>query len=108
MTTTTTKAGESQAKATGSKAQPLETVRIGAVQAAIWMNTIKDGSVRFNATVERIYRDDQGNWQTSTSFGRDDLLLLRKVLDQAHTRIYDLIAAERTRHNAANRSVASR
>ncbi len=29
--------------------------------------------------------DDDQQWKTSESFGRDDLLLLAKVLDLAHT-----------------------
>ena len=39
-------------------------------------------------TVSRSYRDQEGNWHTTESFGRDDLLLLAKVADLAHTWIW--------------------
>ena len=44
----------------------------------------RDGPA-YNATVSRLYKDDDQQWKTSESFGRDDLLLLAKVLDLAHT-----------------------
>jgi hypothetical protein len=53
------------------------------VRAAIWAKDTPMG-VRHNATVSRTYKDgDQG--KTSGSFGRDDPLLLAKMLDLAHT-----------------------
>ena len=33
--------------------------------------------------------DDDDGWKESTSFGRDDLLLLAKVADKAHTWIHE-------------------
>ena len=39
---------------------------------------------RHNVTVTRLYRD-RDLWRESQHFGRDDLLLLAKALDQAHT-----------------------
>jgi hypothetical protein len=35
-------------------------------------------------TFERLYREGE-QWRSTTSFGRDDLLLLGKVADLAHT-----------------------
>lgn len=49
----------------------------------------------YNVTFQRLYRDDEGKWQSSESFGRDDLLLLAKIADQAHSRICGLQLAER-------------
>jgi hypothetical protein len=55
------------------------------VRAAIWANDT-EGGVRYNTTVSRIYKDPRDDqWKNSDSFGRDDLLLLAKVLDIAHT-----------------------
>ena len=56
------------------------------MKAAIWGNQTENG-LRYNVTVSRIYkeRDGDGQWKTSESFGRDDLLLLGKVLDLAHS-----------------------
>ena len=64
--------------------KPLRTVRIGAVQAAIWRNEGDKGPF-YNVTFERRYRDANEEWQSSHSFGRDDLLVLAKIADEAHT-----------------------
>ena len=58
-------------------------MRLGVIKAAIWENTVSD-VVRYNVTFSRIYKDET-EWKTSDSFGRDDLLVLAKVADQAHT-----------------------
>ncbi len=65
------------------KPRPVHEVRIGRIKAAIWKNSTENG-VRFNATLSRIYRDGE-EWKSTDSFGRDDLLLLAKVADQAHS-----------------------
>ena len=70
--------------------KPAEEVRVGAVKAAIWPNKTESGSVRHNVTFSRIYKDAEGNWKSTSSFGRDDLLVLAKVADQAHTRIFEI------------------
>ena len=53
------------------------------MKAAIWENNIGDGVI-YNVTFSRIYKD-AGEWKTSTSFGRDDLLVLAKLADQTHS-----------------------
>lgn len=64
--------------------RPVHEVRLGRVKAAVWGNETEHG-LRYSVTVARVYKDGQGKWQTSDGFGRDDLLLLAKVLDRAHT-----------------------
>lgn len=76
--------------------KPVEEIRIGAVKAAIWKNMVDQGNNSrpiYNVSFQRLYRDSQGRWQCSESFGRDDLLVLAKVADQAHTRICELTQA---------------
>ena len=63
--------------------RPVQDVRLGHIKAAIWENTVGD-LVRYNVTFSRIYKD-QDEWKSSDTFGRDDLLVLAKVADQAHT-----------------------
>lgn len=70
------------------KPRPVSEVRLGMVAASIWANPAQ-GHVRYNVTFTRLYHDDAG-WQRTDSFGRDDLLLLAKVADLAHSRIYEL------------------
>jgi hypothetical protein len=72
-----------------ANAKPVAEVRIGAIKAAIWKNEA-GASTRHNVTFQRIYKDGDDGWKTSQSFGRDDLLVLAKVADLAHLRIYEL------------------
>jgi hypothetical protein len=79
--------------------KPVEEIRLGAVKAAIWKNVVDQGNSSrpiFNVTFGRLYRDSEGKWQSTESFGRDDLLVLAKVADQAHSRICGLQQAERS------------
>ena len=73
-----------------SSNKPVAEVRVGAVKAAIWPNQTESGAVRYNVTFSRIYKDAEGNWKSTSSFGRDDLLVLAKVADQAHTKIFEV------------------
>ena len=41
-----------------------------------------------NVTFQRLYRDGK-DWKTTDSFGRDDLPLVQKIADLAHTWIYE-------------------
>lgn len=65
-------------------ARPVHEVRLGRVKAAIWGNETEHG-VRYRVTVCRVYKDGDDKWQTTDSFDRDDLLVLAKVSDMAHT-----------------------
>lgn len=68
---------------TTEKQQPAHAIRFGRIHAAIWANQTESGK-RFNVTLNRRYKDGD-DWKDSQSFGRDDLLLVAKVLDMAHT-----------------------
>ena len=70
------------------KERPTYEVRIGAIKAAIWRNETT-GGVRYNVTFSRLYKDKEDDqWKSTDSFGRDDLLVLSKVADVAHTWIF--------------------
>ena len=68
------------------KQQPAHEIRMGAIRATIWENQTTTG-IRFNVTVSRLYKDGE-EWKQTDSFGRDDLQLLAKVIDLAHTWIF--------------------
>ena len=70
-----------------TKQQPVHEVRMGAVKATIWENDTSIGTRR-NVTVSRLYKDGD-DWKQTESFGRDDLPLLAKVVDLAHSWIFD-------------------
>ncbi len=70
-----------------AKARPVHELRMGRIKAAIWENETSNGT-RHNVTITRIYKDaDQ--WRDSSSYGRDDLPLVAKVADLAHSWIYE-------------------
>lgn len=81
--------------------KPIEGVRFGSVIASIWRNVTEAGHVRFSARLERVYTDSKGDRKYTRSFGRDDLLVVAKVANQAHTRIQELINIERDQAKAA-------
>lgn len=67
-------------------APPVHEIRMGRVRAAIWENETQNGT-RHNVTLTRLYKDGE-DWKDTTSFGRDDLPLVAKVSDLAHTWIF--------------------
>lgn len=72
--------------ATSTKARPVFEIRLGRIKAAIWENETQNG-MRHNVTVSRLFKDGD-QWKDSNSFGRDDLPLVVKVIDQAHSWIF--------------------
>lgn len=62
--------------------KPLHSIRSGAVRAAIWSNQ-GDSGTWSTVTLERSYRDQSGQWQSSSSFRRGDLANLASVALQA-------------------------
>ena len=68
--------------------KPVAEVRIGRVKATVWPNET-EGRTRHNVTFSRLYRDGE-KWKRTQSFGRNELLVLAKVADQAHSRIFEL------------------
>lgn len=70
-----------------AKNRPVHEIRFGRIRAAIWQNETENG-MRHNVTISRLYKDGE-DWKDSTSFGRDDLPLVAKVCDQAHTWIFE-------------------
>ena len=75
-----------QPRSNDAKAKPVHEVRLGRIKAAIWANETDNG-VRHNVTITRLYKDGD-EWKTSTSFGREELPLVAKVADMAHSWIY--------------------
>ena len=66
--------------------KPVHEIRLGAIKATIWANETSVG-IRHSVNVSRLYKDGD-EWKRTDSFGRDDLLLVAKVADLAHSWIY--------------------
>jgi len=67
--------------------RPVKEFRAGSVRASIWQNQVVDKNDRsfniFAVRVERRYKDNEGNWQSSTRFMRSDLADLELVAFKA-------------------------
>lgn len=84
--------------------RPAHQVRLGTVKGAIWKNETSNG-VNYNTTFVRPYRDEKG-WKDADSFGRDDLLVLAKVADLAHSWICEQKQEERGEQASRNKPAA--
>ena len=79
------------AKQQKEKQKPAHEIRIGRIKATIWANQTTDDRTFHSVVLCRIYKDkDDDQWKSTDSFGRDDLLVLAKVADQAHSWIHNL------------------
>lgn len=67
--------------------RPAHEIRLGAIKATLWKNETENGA-RYSVNICRLYKDGD-EWKTTDSFGRDDLPLAGKVLDMAHTWIFE-------------------
>lgn len=65
---------------------PVHQIRFGLIKASVWENNTKSGQ-RHRVSVVRLYKDGDV-WKESSRFGRDDLPVAAKVLDLAHTWIF--------------------
>jgi hypothetical protein len=82
--------------------KPPREVRLGRIPAALWKNETEAGW-RYLATCQRRHREGD-HWASTEGFGRDDLLLLAKVVDQTHSWIY---AQNQEGRGAANPALPS-
>ncbi len=71
---------------------PLKKFRAGQISCALWENEAKVNGrmVRMlKATVERRYKDKNNEWQSSGSFGRNEIPLAIYCLEKAFEAIVD-------------------
>ncbi len=80
-----------QSKPASTGKLPAKTFRLGRIKAAVWENET-DQKKFYNVTFARTYMDDAKVFHDTDSFGRDDLPLVAKLADQAHTFIFERLA----------------
>ena len=83
-----------QSKNTSAKAHPIQTFRLGRIKAAVWENEA-DQRKFYNVTFARTYTGDDQQPHDTDSFGRDDLPLVAKLADRAHTFIFERMAGQK-------------
>lgn len=76
-------------------AKPVQVFRLRGISASVFANTAKaDGRdvVFHKVSVQRIYRDNDGEFKSTTSFGRDDLPTVSLLVQRAWEFILDVEA----------------
>ena len=58
--------------------QPAQKLRLGLITATIW-----DNNGFYSVDLARSYKDDQGQWQNTTSYSHSDLLNLSHIVRRA-------------------------
>jgi len=74
--------------------KPVAKFKAGQISAALWENEIiaKNGhrATVLKATVERRYKDRDGNWKSSGSFSRNEIPLAIYCLQKAFEKIIEM------------------
>jgi len=65
-----------------ANSQPAKSIRLGAIEAAIWENEGKNGPF-YSVTVKRSYREGE-TWKDSVSFGERDCIALARIALEAN------------------------
>jgi len=84
---------------------PVAKFRAGQVSSALWENQVqvKGASVTIlKATVQRRYKDRNGEWQSSTSFSRNEIPLAIHCLQKAFEKIIEMQSEDSGNNNSNN------
>jgi hypothetical protein len=79
---------KNQTNPTKADNQPIHKIRYGVLSASIWRQEGERGPM-FNVSFQRSYKEGD-TWKTSTSFGRNDLLVISLIA----TRAFEWIATQ--------------
>lgn len=63
--------------------QPEKRFNSGLVKATVWKNTSRNGDDFRTVSLNRSYKDKEGNWKNTNSFGENDIDKAIDVLQQA-------------------------
>lgn len=69
--------------------KPLKKIKVGAIDAAVWKNVIKNQKTGadvtiYSATMERRYKDQAGDWKGTNSFHGNDIPKAILALQKAY------------------------
>ncbi len=73
--------------------KPVETIRDGAIKAAIWKNQGEKGDF-YSVRITRTYQDPEGNYHDSDGFSGTELLKVAHVATKAYDQAAQLRAAD--------------
>ena len=78
--------------------KPAAKVTVYPVSAAIWRNQTEKG-VLYSVTFQRSYKDDDGKWKNSDSYGKTELLIQEKVCQLAFAKVLELEQNDLQQHS---------
>ncbi|MFH0970653.1 MAG: hypothetical protein V1776_04315 [Candidatus Diapherotrites archaeon] len=64
--------------------QPIQKFVAGAIVASVWKNTSDKGAEFLSVSLQKRYKDDKGEWQSSSSYKPGDLPKASLVLNKAY------------------------
>jgi hypothetical protein len=74
-------------------ASPAHKIRISNLSVTIWRNSSEKGAW-YSVNPSRSYKNGDDAWRETDSLGFDDLLIMSKLLDQAHSWIATQMQAD--------------
>jgi len=90
-------------------AKPVAKFKAGQVSAALWENeiTTKNGhkATMLKASVQRRYKDRDGQWKSSGSFSRNEIPLAIYCLQKAFEKIIEVQIGESSEDGVAEEEV---
>lgn len=86
-------------KSKQTKTRPVETLRDGAIKAAIWKNESENGAFH-GVTFSRTYKNGSGELNDTNSFSGTQLLRLARLAEKAYDRTAKLTREARANEGA--------
>ena len=83
------KTPEGPASADDQKSKPIATFRHRKISAAVFQNESQKGGTYHSVSVQRSFKPEGGDWQTTNSFRRDELPVLLELGRQAYAFILE-------------------
>ena len=78
-----------KSESTDTARPPVQNLRDGLLNIAVWERVSSEGNAFYNVTFERRYNKD-GKWASTQSLGEGDLLSMAELLRQAYQEIKKL------------------
>ena len=71
------------------KERPIRTLKLGRIEAAVFLNKSSDGEEWYRVTVQRRYRKKSGEWDSAPYYSRDELPVAAQALMMAHAWVWE-------------------
>jgi hypothetical protein len=69
--------------------KPVKQFRIGLISAAVWRREA-GGNTFYSVTIDRSYKDEDGNWQRTNSYDVGDLFIVQLLAEKTAPCLADL------------------